>query len=181
MKLTPRFLIFILLATGMTGCNSCNSRTCAVGQEIIIPSADSTDPSIVMDFHLPNGNIVTVTPGSTTTTVPVPGGGRVTVIVNAKDPEGVQDAQIWAAEFTVTIDPNTGIGSQSGPGLLGAPTVSNKDNGSAGQKGCTERIATTNLDIRKSPTSNTNYEVHAVGLNFGGKRVMTPLVKLVAQ
>ena len=181
MKLTLLFLIFILLATGMTGCNSCNSRTCLVGQEIVIPSADTSNPSIVMDFHLPNGNIVTVTPGSTTTTVPVPGGGRVTVIVTAKDPEGVQDAQIWAAEFTVRIDPGTGTGSQSGPGLLGAPTVSNKDNGSAGQKGCTERTATTNLEVRKSPTANVNYEVHAVGINFGGKSVTTPLVKLVAQ
>lgn len=181
MKLTLLFLIFILLATGMTGCKPGNSSTCAVGQEIAIPSADTSDPSIVMDFHLPNGNIVTVTPGSTTTTVPVPGGGRVTVIVNAKDPQGVQDVQIWAASFTVRIDPNTGIGSQSGPGLLGAPTVSNKDNGTAGQKGCTERIATTNLDILKSPTANTNFEVHAVGLNFGGKSVTTPLVKLVAQ
>jgi hypothetical protein len=181
MKLTLRCLIFILLATGMTGCKPGNSSTCAVGQEIVIPSADTSDPSLVMDLHLPNGNIVTVTPGSTITTVPVPGGGRVTVVVNAKDPEGAQDAQIWAAEFTVRIDPNTGIGSQSGPGLLGAPTISNKDNGSAGQKGCTERIATTNLEIRKSATANTNFEVHAIGINFGGKRVMTPLVKLVAQ
>lgn len=179
MKLTLRFLMFSVLVTVMTGCPK--QSTCPVGQEIVIPSADATDPSVVMDFHLPNGNIVTVPPGSTTSTVPVPGGGRVTVIVNAKDSEGIQDAQIWAANITSRTDPNTGIISQSGPGLLGAPTTSNRDSGSAGQKGCTERIATTNLDVSKSNTGSVSYEVHAVGLNFGGKSVRTTLVKLVAQ
>ena len=181
MKFTLRFLIFTILAIGMTGCNSCKSSHCLVGQEIVIPSADATDPSLVMDFHLPNGTIVTVTPGSTTSMVPVPGGGRVTVIVNAKDPEGIQDAQIWAAEIRTRTDPGTGTTTQSGPGFLGAPTVSNKDSGTAGQKGCTERVATTNLDVRKSATDSVSYEVHGVGLNFGGKSVMTPLVRLVAQ
>ena len=181
MKLTLRFSIFTILVTGMSGCNPGNSPKCFVGQEIVIPSADATDPSLTMDFHLPNGNIVTVTSSSTTSTVPVPGGGRVTVIVNAKDPEGIQDVQIWAAGITTKIDPNTGTATQSGPGLLGAPTASNRDNGSAVQKGCTERIAETNLEVRKSSTEIVSHEIHAVGFNFGGKRVQTPLVRLVAQ
>ena len=179
MKPTLHFLIFCMLAICMSGCPKQNK--CLVGQEIVIPSADTTNPSLTMDFHLPNGSTVTVIPGSSTSTVPVPGGGRVTVIVNAKDPEGVQDAQIWAADITTRIDPNTGIGSTTGPGLLGAPTASNRDNSSAGQTGCTERVANTNLDVRKSSTGSVSYEVHAVGVNFGGKSVTTPLVRLVAQ
>ena len=181
MKLTLRLLIFITLAVVMTGCNPGSSSKCLVGQEIVIPSTDATDPTLVMDFHLPNGTIVTVTPGAAISTVPVPGGGRVTVIVNAKDPEGVQDAQIWAAGITSRTDPNTGATTQSGPGLLGAPTTSNRDNATAGQKGCTERIAQTNLEVSKSSTGSVSFEVHAVGINFGSKSVTTPLVKLVAQ
>src|SRR6266852_2362960 len=85
---------FVILVIGaITGC------ACRFGQEIVIPSSDGTDPSLVMDFHLPSGSIVTVMPGSTTNTVAVPGGGKVTVIVNAKDGEGVKDAQIWAASI----------------------------------------------------------------------------------
>lgn len=177
MRLTLRFLILSILANAITGC----SNHCPLGQEVVIPSSDATAPSIGMDFHLPNGSIVTVTSGSATSTVPVPGGGRVTVIVNAKDSEGIQDAQIWAADIRYKTDPNTGITTQSGPGSLGAPTASNKDVGNPGQKGCTERIATINLDVSKSPTAAVSKEVHAVGVNFGGKSVSTPLVRLVAQ
>jgi hypothetical protein len=177
MTLTLRFLILSIITAAMTGCTS----HCPLGQEVVIPSSDATDPSVVMDFHLPNGSIVTVTPASTTSTVPVPGGGKVTVIVNAKDPQGIQDSQIWAASITTKIDPNTGTATRSGPGLLGAPTASNRDSGSAGQKGCTERVVSTNLEVSKSPTGSVSYEVHAAGVNFGGKNVATPLVTLVAQ
>ena len=105
----------------------------------------------------------------------------MTVIVNAKDSEGIQDAQIWAADITYKIDPSTGITTRSGPGLLGAPTASNRDSGSPGQKECTERVASINLEVRKSPTGGVSHEVHAVGVNFGGRNVSTPLVTLVAQ
>lgn len=177
MTLTRRFAILSIITAAMMGCTS----HCPLGQEIVIPSADGTDPSVGMDFHLPNGSIVTVTPGSATTTVPVPGGGKVTVIVNAKDPQGIQDAQIWAADITTKINPATGITTRSGPGLLGAPTASNRDSGSQGQKGCTERVVSTNLEVSKSPTGSVSFEVHAVGVNFGGKNIATPLVTLVAQ
>lgn len=177
MKLTLRFFIPSILAIAITGC----PKHCPLGQEIVIPAADATDPTVVMDFHLPNGSIVTVTPTSGPSTIPVPGGGRVTVIVNAKDSEGVQDSQIWAADIKYKIDPNTGVTTQTGPGLLGAPSASNRDSGSQGQKGCTERVATINLDVNKSPTAALSQEVHAVGVNFGGKSVSTPLVRLVAQ
>lgn len=168
--------LMMLLATVIAGCS-----TCPVGQEIVIPSSDGTGPSLVMDFHLPNGSIVTVTPGSTTSTVDVPGGGKVTVIVNAKDGEGVQDAQIWAAGITWTTDPTTGITTRSGPGLLGAPTASNPDSRSPGEKGCTERVVSQNLEVHSTPRGGASYEVSARGLNFGGRDVRTPLVRLQAQ
>lgn len=181
MKLTRCLLTLSIITSALTITGCPGPSHCAVGQEIVIPSSDATDPSVVMDFHLPNGSIVSVTPGSSTSTIPVPGGGKVTVIVNAKDGEGVQDAQIWAADFTYKVDPVTGIASRSGPGLLGAPTASNRDSGGPGQKGCTERVASTNLEVRKLPNGYTGYEVHAVGVNFGGRNMSTPLVTLVAQ
>lgn len=177
MKMTRRFLILSLISAAITGCTS----HCLLGQEIVIPSSDATDPSVTMDFHLPNGSIVTVTPSSGPSSIPVPGGGKVTVIANAKDSEGIQDAQIWAAEFTIRVDPSTGIASKSGPGLLGAPTASNRESGTPGQKGCTERVVSTDLEVRKLPNGHTGYEVHAMGVNFGGRKIGTQLVTLVAQ
>lgn len=179
MKLTRHFLILFISIAAITGCNTASH--CPVGQEIVIPASDTTDPSVVIDFHLPNGSIVTVAPGSGVSTVPVAGGGKVTVIVNAKDGEGVQDSQIWAAPITIRIDPATGTASRSGPALLGNPTTSNRDGGSAGQKGCTERIASTNLEVTKSSTGSVSFQVHAVAVNFGGRNVSTPPITLVAQ
>ena len=181
MKLSRLFLILPIAAaiTLITGCP--NQSHCLLGQEIVIPSSDATDPSVVMDFHLPNGSIVSVTPGSATSTIPVPGGGKVTVIVNAKDSEGIRDAQIWASSITERIDPNTGIVSRAGPGLLGAPTASNRDSGGPGQKGCTERLVSTDLEVHKSPTGSVSYEVSAAGVNFGGRTVRTTAVILTAQ
>jgi hypothetical protein len=181
MKLARHFLILFIAVTAMTGCTNTATNHCPVGQEVVIPASDTSDPAVVMDFHLPNGTIVTVTPGSGVSTVPVPGGGRVTVIVNAKDSEGVQDAQIWAASITTKIDTATGTATKSGPALLTAATTSNRDSGSAGQKGCTERLATTNLEVSKSPAGSVSFEVHAVAVNFQGGKATTPLVTLVAQ
>ena len=126
MKLTRNFLILIIWIAALTGCTNTTTNQCTVGQGVVIPASDTTDPSVVMDVHLPNGNIVTVTAGSGISTVPVPGGGKVTLIVNAKDSEGVQDAQIWAASITTKIDPVTGTASKTGPASFSAPTTSNR-------------------------------------------------------
>ena len=171
-----QFGSLMIAVIGITGC-----QTCPFGQEVVIPSSDTTPPTVVMDFHLPNGTVVTVTPSSMTSIVAVPGGGRVTVIVNAKDSEGVQDAQIWAAAITTTIDPNTGIATRSGPGLLGAPTASNPASGSPGGKACTERVVSQNLDVSSNSQGSVAFEVSARGVNFGGRDVRTSLIRLQAQ
>lgn len=176
---SPRSLLFAVIALSLpwavTGCGSCPN-----GQEIVIPASDGTAPSIVMEFHLPNGNTVAVTSTATPSTITVPGGGTVTVIVNAKDAEGIQDVQIWAAEITVTNNPD-GTVSKAGPGLLGAPTASNPDGRTAGQKGCTERVVSQNLTVTKNSHGSTSFEVSARGINFGGTTASTPLVQLQAQ
>ncbi|MDR4505826.1 MAG: hypothetical protein MRK01_13725 [Candidatus Scalindua sp.] len=168
--------LMILLAISMTGC-----PTCQFGREIVIPSSDRTDPTITMAFLLPDGNTVSVTPGSTITRVAVPGGGTVLVSATAQDDEGVRDAQIWAASITWTTDPIAGITTVSGPGLLGRPTASSRDSDGPGQVGCTSRVALQSLEVRKTSRGGVSYEVHASGVNFGGRTVSTPSVKLEAQ
>lgn len=166
----------MLILTAITGC-----KTCQFGQEIVIPSSDATKPTIVMDFHLPNGSVVTVTPGSTTSSVAVPGGGTVTVIVNTNDDEGVKSSEIWAADIKETTDPNTGLVTRVGPGLLGAPTASSTNTNGPGQKGCTEGVASQDLIVHRTANASVSFEVSARGVNFGGQQVSTPVVTLSAQ
>jgi len=116
-----------------------------------------------MDLHLPDGSTVTVTP---TTNPPevvgVPGGGKVTVIINGTDSEGVQDAQIWAGEGTVSP------GVISGPGLLGAPSSNSPNTGSAGGNACTQVIVSQNLTLHGTSSNGNFFEVSARAVNFGG-------------
>lgn len=170
-----RALCLLVLAS-MTGC-----ATCPVGREVVIPSSDTTDPAVVLDFHLPNGQIVSASPNSVPSAVTVPGGGTVTLIAKASDDQGVKDVQLWIGTKTCSIDPNTGTASCSGPGSQGAPTASNRDTRTAGQNGCTERLVSHNLVVNNTPRGSVSYEVGARGVNFGGREVRIPLIRLEAQ
>src|SRR6185436_19742764 len=99
-KATRRSYSWIVLTVAVWLGIGASCQHCQVGQEIVIPSADTSPPTVLMDFHLPNGNTITITSASPPRTrIDVPPGGRVTVIANAKDDEGVKDVQIWAAKF----------------------------------------------------------------------------------
>src|SRR5262245_40715273 len=80
----------VVLATLM-GC----ATRCVVGQQVTIPSSDTTDPAIVIDFHLPGGQIVSATPTSAPPRVIAPTSGTVTLIAKASDPQGVRDIQLF--------------------------------------------------------------------------------------
>jgi hypothetical protein len=169
-------LSLTLLTAALVGCQ------CTDGQRVTIPATDATAPEVVMDLHLPNGNIVTVTSASVTPTiVNVPGGGEVTIIAAAEDPEGVKDAQIWAASFTTTINPNGTLGQTANPGLLTFPTASNNDSGTTGKDGCTRRLVTHKVKVSRTPTRLNSFEVHAEAVNFGNQKASTALAHLIAQ
>lgn len=160
----------------LTGC-----ATCQVGHEVVISSSDTTDPAVVLDFHLPNGNIISASPNSVPATVVVPGGGTVTLIARASDDQGVKDVQLWIGTKTCKIDSGSETESCAGPGLQGAPTVSNRDARTSGQNGCTGRLAKHNLAVSKTSHGSVSYEVEARGINFDGREVRMPFIRLEAQ
>jgi hypothetical protein len=168
-----------LAACGGNGSTGSFPGGCFVGQPVVVPSADATDPTVTLSFFLPDGTTVTAPAGQGTTDVLTPP-GEVVISAVARDPEGVRDVQLWVASRSCTMDPSAGTATCSGPGLLGAPTASNRDATAAGGNGCTERLATQNVDVVKSPTRDVSFEVHARGENFGSATVSTGLIRLRA-
>ena len=169
----------LLILAAMTGCVHSVVGRCVVGREVVITSSDTTAPTVVLDFHLPNGQIVSASLNSAPSTVTVPGGGKVTLIANASDDQGAKDVQLWIGTKTCSV--NAGTTTCSGPGLLGAPTANNGDTLTAGQTGCTERLVSHNLEVRNTPSGSLSHEVEVRGLNFSGTEVRIPLIRLVAQ
>jgi hypothetical protein len=156
MKLVLQFLILSILATAMSGCPS--HSNCLLGQEIVIPTSDTSTPDVVMDIHLPDGKIETVysvlgVPPEKLPMVSVPTGkGQLTIIAKAKGSLGIANVQIWVGGLNALAQ--------------------NYDNGKAGEKGCTERLVSSNL------TRQDNIWIQAVGINFGGVIAKTPIVAL---
>ena len=176
---------YLLGAAAIAACNGGNGSNgsfpggCFVGQPVVVPSADATDPTVSLSFFLPDGTTVSAPAGPGPTDVVTPP-GEVVISAVARDPEGVRDVQLWVASRQCTFDPSSGTASCSGPGLLGAPTASNPDADAAGGNGCTERLVTQNVDVLKTATREVSFEVHARGENFGSTVVQTGLVRLRA-
>ena len=168
--------LFLPLFLFDNGCK--NSNNCFSGTSITIPASDATPPTTVMDVHLPNKPIITVTPPSPAVSSTIGGSDTVTIIAKGTDPEGTKDIQIWVEETWWTT--SGGTTTQTGPGLLGAPEAHNLDNGTAGAKGCTERVATLNLYIKQRRKLATSYRIRtwATAINFGGAKVNSAVVTL---
>ena len=171
-----------LLATAalaLAGCTSSPPRPCGIGQPVTISASDTSSPSVVVDFFLPDGRTVSFPSAGTPSTVTSNSSGRVTVIAKTTDPEGAQDAQIWAAAKSCTT--LGGSTSCSGPGLLGAPSASNPDARTAGMTGCTERLVQHNLQVFRDPTRDVSQEVTVYGKNFAGQQTQLGTFVLRAQ
>jgi hypothetical protein len=171
-----------LSAVTVIGCQDGGSSKCLLGREVTIPSSDATAPAMAVDFHLPDGRIVSVSSNAPPPSSPIRSpNGKVTILAKASDDQGVRDSQLWVGTRTCSIDPNAGTVSCSGPGLQGSPTVSNRDPSGPGQKGCTERLVSYNLTISRTPTGSVSYEIDGRGVNFGGREIRIGLVRLEPQ
>jgi hypothetical protein len=174
-------LLLSALIIGLTGCpRPQNSNSCFQGTAITITSSDLTPPTTGMDVHFPNKPLITVTSTSNPMGSTVVGNDVVTLIAKGTDPQGIKDIQIWVEEIWWTTDPATGVTTQKGPGLLGAAEASNLDNSASGGTGCSERVATVNLDIKQRRKQASSYRIRAwaTAVNFGGAQVKTADVTL---
>ena len=176
-----RLVLAVPIATLLAACGS--TPHCFSGSQIAIPASDSTPPSVAIDFHMPDGSIVSRTVGDgLPTSIAVPSNGQVTIFAVTRDAQGVRDSRIYAADKTCSEDLSTNIGSCSGPGLLGGPTASNAETNTAGSPGCTERIATQKVAVSKvtvgTRSSSISVEVSAEGVNFGGQMQRSMLYSL---
>jgi hypothetical protein len=123
---------------------------------------------------LPNKPTISISSASGPFTTSVGANDIVTLIASGSDPEGIQDIQIFIEETA------SSVGSTTGPGLVGAPSASNRDSTAPRGKGCSSRLATLNLDIAKLRRGATSLRIRAwaTAVNFGGTEVKTDVVVL---
>lgn len=172
----------LCMLTILTGCDpGSQSRCLSKSLEVVVPSSDTTDPTVTLAFYLPNGDIVIVPPDPIRSTVAITQSGTVTLFARASDDQGVRDVQLWVWTTTCSKDPSTETESCSGPDLQEAPTASNRDASGPGQTGCTQRVAPQNLNVSNNSKGSVSYQVQARGVNFGGKEVRTPRIDLKVQ
>jgi len=157
-----------------------NCAKCLAGREVVIPSGDKTNPTVVLDIQLPNGQILSTSSSPFPSKVTAPSGSTVKLTAKASDDQGVKDVQLWIGTESCSFD-SEGNATCAGPGLLGKPTASNRDTGSPGQKGCTERRVSHELIARKTSSVSVSYEVSTHALNFGGGEVQLPRILVEAQ
>lgn len=173
-------MLVAVIGAALGACNTLpTGSTCIIGQPVTIPTTDSSPPSVAVDFFLPDGRTVSFPPGAATQLVSSNSNGLVTVIAKATDPQGSQDIQVWAAERSCTSSGNTT--TCAGPGLLGAPSASNPNPGTAGMTACTEILTKHNIRVFKDPTRDISQEVTIVGRNFAGQQTTLGTFTLRAQ
>lgn len=177
---TARLLSCVTATAFLASCVPPPGGSCFLGQPVTIPASDSTPPTLVVDFHLADGSLVTVQSGGQAPADIISPDGTVTINAVARDAEGVRDVQLWIAARKCTSDAATGTTSCSGPGLLGAPTASNRDGGAPGATGCTERLTSQSVQVVHTQVRDDSYEVSVRGENFGGQTVQIGLIRLRA-
>lgn len=137
-----------------------------------------------MDANFQSGKpIISVSETSGDKTTKAPSGDVITLIATGTDNDGgCKDIQIWVETTTWKINPD-GTGTQTGPGLLGAPAASNLDNTSKiGDKVTKKR--TTSFVVRdfSSPgnpaTNKIRIRAWAVAVNFAGKSTKSGTIEL---
>lgn len=170
----------LCMLTILTGCDpSSISRCLFKSLEVVVPSADTTDPTVTLAFYLPNGDSVIVPPDPIRSTVAITQSGTVTLFARASDDQGVRDVQLWVWTTTCSID-STGT-AECKPENPQTPMASNRDASGPGQTGCTERVAPQSLNVSNNSKGSVSHVVQARGVNFGGKEVRTPTIVLKVQ
>ena len=112
------------------------------GSPVPVNTADTTPPVIfeVTTQGKEGGDIrVTTTSGSISGTLA--SDESMAVIVRAEDPEGVKSAEVWGTEEKTCTDPQSGIATRTGPGLVALPLIASTDTATAGGTARTVRSA----------------------------------------
>lgn len=153
---------------------------------VVIPSADTTPPSVVLttQFIEPGKPAVSVTAATGDITANISGNEEVTLTATCTDNDGgCKDIQIQVDRKTITVNPN-GSTTVSPGGLTTAPTVSNPDQSAQrpGDRAQTERTTTYKLRVNLPVGGPTKYkyEIYAAAQNFHGGRTVSRLLTLNA-
>jgi len=157
------------MGVAMLACPPAN--TCSVGQSVTIPASDVTDPTVSYQVQGRGGALEQVTSGVTSPREIVMPPGGVTIVAEARDPEGARKVTLAVIPITCTTSRATGATTCT----RSTPQIhTNADAGIAGGSGCTARSLSASVNVSRTLTTAKDQveeraEILATGQNFGGR------------
>jgi hypothetical protein len=158
---------------------------------VTIPDRDPSPPWFVaMDAFTTRAGVaqpvasVQVSPYSSSTgSATLAGGETITFVASGEDADsGTRTIQIWVSTTTWTFDPATGLGTQRGPELAGAPASENADAAKVpGQLVDTGRFTSHNItlaSLRGHNTTRIRIVAWAEAANYHGGSSKSPELTL---
>jgi hypothetical protein len=153
---------------------------------VVVPVNDPTLPGLSLEVKVPNRQLLLTKPLSPPASSKVSQVDRVQMDAVAEDGDGgVKNVGIWYTVTKTVVDPATGVGTVTGPGLLGSPAASAPnppEPRNPGDAAVVRWSAYTELLMFNQPTGNNTtlkYDIWATAENYRGGQVKTSVVTLL--
>lgn len=159
--------VLLLLAVGAAWAD------CSNGREVTIPSTDSTEPRVIVEWEIPvtggiwKGQLDSLR-GQRSIELKVLSGSKVKLHAIGLDSQGLKELQLWVGVGGCSKNSaDDTVASCNAPGLSGRPTRSISDPGSVGDNGCTRYdLLIDNLVPIETDLKTKYYEVGLDAINF---------------
>ena len=154
------------------------------GSPVPVNTADTTPPVILeVTTQGKEGGDIEVTPSSGSITGTLAADESMAVIVRAQDPEGVKAAEVWGTEEKTCTDPQSGIATRTGPGLVALPLIANTDSATTGGTARTIRsarqpVVMTDFTCPSGDELSLKLVFWGEAESFGGARTRSDLMTL---
>lgn len=146
------------------------------GSPVPVNTGDTTPPVIFsLGTQGREGGEIRVTQTSGPVSGAMVADESMAVVARADDPEGVRTVEIWGTEEKTCADPQSGLSTRTGPGLVALPLVENIDTATAGGTTTNQRtvrhpVVMTSFTCPPGQQLSLELVFWAEAENFGGER-----------
>jgi hypothetical protein len=159
----------LVAASGCLIAVSCGPQ----GQSVPINTGDSTPPVVfsLETLGRQGGDLrVSQTSGPASGTLSAT--DSIAVAGRVDDPDGVKGVAIWGTEKKTCIDPVSGLGTTTGPGLAGVPLIESTDTQTSGtttnQRAISTPVRVSDYSCPQGQKLSFELVFWATGQNYGG-------------
>lgn len=170
MSSVRKLIAGIALVTVASACNE------PQGSPVPVNTGDTTPPVIFsLGTQGREGGDLRVTETSGPVSGTMAADESMAVVARADDPEGVRTVEIWGTVEKTCADPQSGLSTRTGPGLVALPLVENIDTATAGgtttdQRTVRHPVVMTTFTCPQGQRLSLKLVFWAEAANFGGVR-----------